>query len=49
VAVFSYLDHFTFGITTDYRAVPKPDLRVLTEGIKTGLDELKAKASASAR
>jgi diacylglycerol O-acyltransferase / wax synthase len=45
VAVFSYLDHFAFGITADYRAVPKSDLRALTEGIKSGLAELKAAAA----
>jgi diacylglycerol O-acyltransferase len=46
VAVFSYLDHFAFGITADYRAVPKSDLRALTDGIKSGLAELKAEAAA---
>jgi diacylglycerol O-acyltransferase / wax synthase len=45
VAVFSYLDHFAFGITADYRAVPKSDLRALTDGIKSGLAELKAEAA----
>lgn len=45
VAVFSYLDRFAFGITADYRAVPKSDLRALTEGIKGGLAELKAAAA----
>ncbi len=44
VAVFSYLDHFAFGLTADYRAVPKSDLQVLTMGIKGGLAELKAQA-----
>jgi diacylglycerol O-acyltransferase / wax synthase len=44
VAVFSYLDHFAFGVTADYRAVSKSDLRVLTNGIKSGLAELKEKA-----
>ena len=46
--MFSYLDHFAFGITADYRAVPKSDLRALTEGIKSGLAELKAAAATAA-
>jgi diacylglycerol O-acyltransferase len=46
VAVFSYLDRFAFGITADYRGVPKSDLRVLTEGITAGLAELKSEAAA---
>ena len=45
VAVFSYLDHFAFGITADYRAIPKSDLRILTKGITDGLAELKAEAA----
>ncbi len=45
VAVFSYLDHFAFGITADYRAVSKSDLQALTDGIKSGLAELKAAAT----
>jgi WS/DGAT/MGAT family acyltransferase len=38
VAVISYLDRFSFGITADYDAVP--DLRVLVRGIGRGLAEL---------
>jgi len=45
VAVFSYLDRFAFGITADYRAVPPSDLRVLTDGIRGGLTELKKAAA----
>lgn len=46
VAVFSYLDRFAFGITADYRGVPKSDLRALTGGIKAGLADLKLLAAA---
>lgn len=42
VAIFSYLDRFTFGITADYRAVPQADLDLLSRGIKRGVAELKA-------
>ena len=38
VAIFSYLERFTFGITADYDAVP--DVRVLSRGIRRGLTEL---------
>ena len=38
VAIFSYLDRFTFGITADYDAVP--DLDILAEGIGRGVAEL---------
>ncbi len=38
VAIFSYLDRFTFGTTADYDAVP--DLDVLAEGIGRGVAEL---------
>ncbi len=38
VAIFSYLERFTFGITADYDAVP--DVRVLARGIRRGLAEL---------
>jgi hypothetical protein len=41
VAIFSYLDRFTFGITADYRAVPQADLDMLSRGIKQGIAELK--------
>src|SRR6185437_1763732 len=46
VAIFSYLDRFTFGITADYRAVPQADLDLLARGIKLGIAELKASVSA---
>jgi diacylglycerol O-acyltransferase / wax synthase len=42
VAIISYLDRFSFGITADYDAVP--DLRVLVRGIGHGLAELEAHA-----
>jgi WS/DGAT/MGAT family acyltransferase len=42
VAIFSYLNRFTFGITADYRAVPQVDLDLLARGIKRGVAELKA-------
>lgn len=38
VAIFSYLDALTFGITGDFDAMP--DLDVLTSGIRAGFDEL---------
>ena len=38
IAIFSYLERFTFGITADYDAVP--DLNVLAKGIRRGLAEL---------
>ena len=40
VAIFSYLDTFSFGITADYSAAP--DLDILTAGISHGLAELHA-------
>ena len=41
VAIFSYLERFTVGITADYDAVP--DVRVLAKGIRRGLDELEGR------
>jgi diacylglycerol O-acyltransferase len=38
VAILSYLDNVTFGVTADYESVP--DLDVLVQGIRRGLDEL---------
>jgi len=38
VAIFSYLDTISFGVTADYDAVP--DLEILIEGIGRGLAEL---------
>jgi WS/DGAT/MGAT family acyltransferase len=46
VAIFSYLDRFTFGITADYRAVSQADLDVLTRGIRRGIAELKSSVAA---
>ncbi|HUY48451.1 MAG TPA: wax ester/triacylglycerol synthase family O-acyltransferase [Streptosporangiaceae bacterium] len=47
VAIISYLDRFSFGITADYDAVP--DLGVLTKGIRRGLTELRDSAAESGR
>jgi WS/DGAT/MGAT family acyltransferase len=38
IAIFSYLERFTFGITADHNGVP--DLKVLAKGIRAGLAEL---------
>ena len=38
IAIFSYLERFTFGITADHDTVP--DLNVLAKGIRRGLAEL---------
>ena len=43
IAIFSYLDRFSFGITADYSAAP--DLDVLTMGIRRGLAELQAQSA----
>jgi diacylglycerol O-acyltransferase / wax synthase len=40
IAVFSYLDRFSFGITADHGAVPESELATLARGISRGLDEL---------
>jgi hypothetical protein len=47
IAIFSYLDRFSFGITADYSAAP--DLGVLVKGIRRGLAELQAQSSAARR
>jgi hypothetical protein len=47
IAIFSYLDRFSFGITADYNAAP--DLDVLVKGIRRGLAELQAQSSAVRR
>ncbi len=47
VAIFSYLDRFTFGITADYDAVP--DLDILAEGIGRGVAELADRAAGPGR
>ena len=47
IAIFSYLDRFSFGITADYSAAP--DLDVLTKGIRRDLAELQAQAAAVRR
>jgi diacylglycerol O-acyltransferase / wax synthase len=49
VAIFSYLEQFTFGITADYRAVSLADLNVLTRGIKRGIAELKSAVAPAGR
>jgi hypothetical protein len=38
IGIFSYLDAMTFGINADFDAFP--DLDVLSDGIRRGLDEL---------
>jgi small basic protein len=38
IAILSYLDTVSFGVTADYDAVP--DVDVLVQGIKRGLAEL---------
>jgi WS/DGAT/MGAT family acyltransferase len=43
IAIFSYLDRFSFGITADYSAAP--DLDVLTKGIRRGLAELQERST----
>ena len=43
VAIFSYLDRFTFGVTAEFDAVP--DVDVLTAGIARGVAELKERST----
>jgi diacylglycerol O-acyltransferase len=38
IAIFSYLDRISFGVTADYSSVP--DIDILAEGISRGLAEL---------
>jgi diacylglycerol O-acyltransferase / wax synthase len=45
IAIFSYLDRFSFGVTADYSAAP--DLDVLITGIRRGLAELDTRAAAA--
>jgi WS/DGAT/MGAT family acyltransferase len=40
VAIFSYLDKFSFGITADYGSISDADLDMLTAGIQGGLADL---------
>jgi WS/DGAT/MGAT family acyltransferase len=40
VAIFSYLNSFSFGITADYDSASDADLEVLTAGIQHGLADL---------
>jgi diacylglycerol O-acyltransferase / wax synthase len=47
IAIYSYLDRFSFGITADSSA--GPDLNVLTKGIRRGLAELQAGSAAARR
>ena len=43
IAIFSYLDRFSFGVTAEMDAAP--DLDVLTEGISRGVAELKERSA----
>jgi diacylglycerol O-acyltransferase / wax synthase len=43
IAVLSYLDSFSFGVTVDHSAVPESDLGILTAGVTRGLAELSAR------
>jgi WS/DGAT/MGAT family acyltransferase len=45
IAIFSYCDQVTFGLTGDYATTP--DLDVLARGIENGVSELLAKAQES--
>jgi WS/DGAT/MGAT family acyltransferase len=45
IAIFSYLDRFSFGITADYSAVSDAELVVLIKGIKRGLADLGRRAA----
>lgn len=47
IAIYSYLDRFSFGITADSSA--GPDLNILTKGIRRGLAELQAESAAARR
>ena len=47
IAIFSYLDRFSFGITADSSAAS--DLGILTRGIRRGLTELQDQAVAARR
>ena len=47
IAIFTYCDNVTFGITGDYAA--NPDLQVLADGIKDGMAELLKAAERHAR
>ena len=44
VAIFSYRDDLTFGLTGDYDTAP--DLQVLADGIAESLDELVQRSAA---
>jgi hypothetical protein len=44
IGIFSYLDSMTFGINADFDGFP--DVDVLSEGIRRGIDELKELAAA---
>ena len=47
IGIMSYLDQLNFGINADFDGVP--DIGVLRDGIRTGVEELRALAVASAR
>jgi diacylglycerol O-acyltransferase / wax synthase len=46
IGILSYLDQLNFGINADFDAVP--DIRVLTNGIRMGIDELVERATPAA-
>jgi hypothetical protein len=46
IAIVSYLDTVSFGVTADYDAVP--DMDVLVQGIRRGLAELVPQPAADA-
>ena len=48
IAVFSYLDRFSFAITADYGAVSDAELVVLTKGIRRGLADIGKRAARAA-
>jgi diacylglycerol O-acyltransferase len=49
VAIFSYMERFSFGLTADYSAVPEADLETLTAGIGRGLAELRSRVGRARR
>jgi diacylglycerol O-acyltransferase len=47
VAMFSYRDQLTVGVTADYATVP--DIHVLADGIERGLSELACERACRSR
>jgi hypothetical protein len=45
IAIFSYLDRFSFGITADYSAVSDAEVLVLTKGIKHAVADMGRRAA----